>query len=96
MSQPSPQPPVDSAPQSATIPTRSRRLSALWLVLGFLLPPAGFGLWTAWHARRASDARPAGVGALIGLAAWIIVYAVILFVVLGWTPGAAGGAGVNM
>ncbi|MBP3635324.1 MAG: zinc ribbon domain-containing protein [Bacilli bacterium] len=50
-----------------------------WGVLGFFIPLAGLILFLVWKTDRPKDSKAAGIGALIGMVALVLLY-ILLFV----------------
>lgn len=48
--------------------------SFVWGILGFFVPIAGLILFLVWKNERPSDAKTAGIGALI----WVILYILLI------------------
>ena len=47
--------------------------SAVWAIIGFLIPIVGLILWVVWHTDRPKSARMAGIGALVSVLAGLII-----------------------
>lgn len=56
--------------------------SFAWGILGFFVPIAGLILYLVWKQERPSDAKAAGLGALICLIAYI-VFIILMFLFAG-------------
>lgn len=56
-----------------------------WGILGFFVPIVGLVLFLVWKQERPSDAKAAGIGALISVIAYILL--IIFMFVLAFTIG---------
>lgn len=52
----------------------------LWGLLGFFIPIVGLILYIVWKNERPKTAKAVGIGALVSVGAWIIMY-ILLFLV---------------
>ena len=52
--------------------------SALWGILGYMVPVAGLILWILWKTDRPQDAKAAGLGALINTILSVVLVALYL------------------
>jgi len=60
------------------------RDSWVYAILAFLIPIAGLVLWVKWNDERPLDAKWAGIGAAIGVVAYLIATPVIVTNVFYW------------
>ncbi len=57
-----------------------------WGLLGFCIPLAGLILFLVWNGERPKTAKSAGLGALISVGAYFLMY-IFYFIILAMTVG---------
>lgn len=50
-----------------------------WAFLGFFIPVVGLVLYIVWRNSEPNNAKKAGLGALISVIAWAVLWAVLVF-----------------
>lgn len=76
--------------QQNTAPAVNDSGSLGWTALGCCVPMAGLILWLVWKDTQPNNAKKAGLGALLSVAALVIffiLYFVLIFVLLGLAAG---------
>lgn len=84
-----PQPQVTPQPQQTYVAPQQPAVdtgSFGWAVLGFFIPLVGLILFLVWKNEKPLSAKKAGIGAIVGVVAYIvfwIVYYLLLFPAIG-------------